>query len=104
MPKIEEAVRRSPEFAVSLLWSFWQTLAEKIRSANAQMSDFFSLPLALVALIPAPLLAAGAWWYTTTAHKRYRLQREAAKAPAPPLDEKRRREIEALLDSDNDRP
>ena len=43
---LEEAVRRSPEFAVSLLWSFWQTLAEKIRSANAQMSDFFSLPLA----------------------------------------------------------
>ena len=41
---LEEAVRRSPEFAVSLLWSFWQTLAEKIRSANAQMSDIFSLP------------------------------------------------------------
>lgn len=41
---LEEAVRRSPEFAVSLLWSFWQTLAEKIRSANAQMSDFLSLP------------------------------------------------------------
>jgi CRP-like cAMP-binding protein len=43
---LEEAVRRSPEFAVSLLWSFWQTLAEKIRSANAQMSDMFSLPAA----------------------------------------------------------
>ena len=41
---------------------------------------FFSPTLALVALIPAPLLAAGAWWYTTTAHKRYRLQREAASA------------------------
>jgi CRP-like cAMP-binding protein len=41
---LEGVVRRSPGFAVSLLWSFWQTLAEKIRSANAQMSEFFSLP------------------------------------------------------------
>jgi len=41
---LEEAIRRSSEFTVSLLWSFWQTLAEKIRSANAQMSEFFSLP------------------------------------------------------------
>jgi ATP-binding cassette subfamily B protein len=31
-------------------------------------------------LIPAPLLAAGALWYTMTAHKRYRQQREAASA------------------------
>jgi CRP-like cAMP-binding protein len=29
---------------VSLLWSFWQTLAEKVRSANAQMNELFSLP------------------------------------------------------------
>ena len=36
--------------------------------------------LALVALIPLPLLAGGAYWYTTTAHKRYRAQREAASA------------------------
>jgi len=36
--------------------------------------------LAAVALIPLPLLAAGAIWYTTTAHRRYRLQREAASA------------------------
>ncbi|MBK9140414.1 MAG: ABC transporter ATP-binding protein [Verrucomicrobia bacterium] len=36
--------------------------------------------LAGVALIPAPLLAAGALWYTLTAHKRYRRQREAASA------------------------
>jgi len=43
-PALEDAVRRSSEFAVSLLWSFWQTLAEKIRSANEQMSEFFSLP------------------------------------------------------------
>jgi ATP-binding cassette subfamily B protein len=36
--------------------------------------------LAAVALIPLPLLAAGAIWYTTTAHKRYRAQREASSA------------------------
>lgn len=31
-----------------------------------------------VALIPMPLLIAGAWWYTSTAHKRYRKQRVAS--------------------------
>jgi ATP-binding cassette subfamily B protein len=36
--------------------------------------------LALVALVPLPLLSAGAMWYTLTAHKRYRVQREAASA------------------------
>src|SRR5687767_2234131 len=36
--------------------------------------------LASIALIPIPLLAGGAFWYTTTAHKRYRAQREAASA------------------------
>jgi ATP-binding cassette subfamily B protein len=36
--------------------------------------------LAGVALIPIPLLTLGAVWYTTTAHKRYRGQREAASA------------------------
>ena len=36
--------------------------------------------LALVALIPIPLLAGGALWYTLTAHRRYRAQREAASA------------------------
>ena len=36
--------------------------------------------LALVALAPIPLLAAGALTYTLTAHKRYRLQRTAASA------------------------
>jgi len=42
---------------------------------------FLSNPaLAAVALIPAPFLVAGALWYTLTAHKRYRLQREAASA------------------------
>lgn len=36
--------------------------------------------LALVALAPLPILAGGALWYTTTAHRRYRAQREAASA------------------------
>jgi len=36
--------------------------------------------LAAVALIPLPFLAGGALWYTLTAHRRYRAQREAASA------------------------
>jgi ATP-binding cassette subfamily B protein/subfamily B ATP-binding cassette protein MsbA len=36
--------------------------------------------LAVVALIPIPILTGGAIWYTTTAHRRYRAQREAASA------------------------
>src|SRR5947207_5533928 len=36
--------------------------------------------LALAALVPLPLLTAGAIWYTTTAHRRYRAQRLAASA------------------------
>src|SRR5262245_32342444 len=36
--------------------------------------------LACVALIPLPILAGGALWYTLTAHRRYRAQREAASA------------------------
>src|SRR6266566_1463758 len=36
--------------------------------------------LALVALAPIPLLTAGAFWYTVTAHRRYRAQRQAASA------------------------
>jgi CRP-like cAMP-binding protein len=43
---LEEAAKNNSQLAVSLLWSFWQTLAEKVRSANAQMSEFFSLPSA----------------------------------------------------------
>ena len=34
--------------------------------------------LAATALLPIPILAAGALWYTMTAHKRYRRQREAS--------------------------
>jgi ATP-binding cassette subfamily B protein len=36
--------------------------------------------LTLVSLIPVPFLIGGALWYTLTAHKRYRIQREAATA------------------------
>jgi len=36
--------------------------------------------LGLVSLIPVPFLVGGAMWYTTTAHKRYRVQREASSA------------------------
>jgi len=36
--------------------------------------------LAGVALIPLPILTLGAWWYTSTAHRRYRAQREASSA------------------------
>ena len=36
--------------------------------------------LAAVALVPVPLLTGGALWYTLTAHRRYRVQREAASA------------------------
>jgi ATP-binding cassette, subfamily B, bacterial len=39
---------------------------------------YFSAKLALLALIPFPLLIAGALTYTLTAHRRYRLQRRAA--------------------------
>lgn len=36
--------------------------------------------LAWIAMVPLPLLSAGALWYTLTAHRRYRAQREAASA------------------------
>jgi ATP-binding cassette, subfamily B, bacterial len=36
--------------------------------------------LAAIALVPLPLLVAGALWYTLTAHRRYRAQRRAASA------------------------
>jgi len=40
----------------------------------------YSPLLAAVALIPLPFLIGGALWYTLTAHKRYRLQRQASSA------------------------
>jgi ATP-binding cassette subfamily B protein len=39
-----------------------------------------NVTLAWVSLVPAPFLIGGALWYTLTAHKRYRLQREASSA------------------------
>jgi ABC-type multidrug transport system fused ATPase/permease subunit len=44
------------------------------------MMCYFSLKLTLFALSPVPFLAAGALWYTLTAHRRYRFQRRAASA------------------------
>jgi ATP-binding cassette, subfamily B, bacterial len=44
------------------------------------MMFYFSVPLTLVGLSPLPLLAGGALWYTLTAHRRYRLQRQASSA------------------------
>jgi ATP-binding cassette subfamily B protein len=44
------------------------------------MMFYFSVSLTFVALAPAPILAAGALWYTLTAHRRYRLQRQASSA------------------------
>ena len=42
---------------------------------------FYTNPLlAGVALVPLPMLIGGALWYTLTAHKRYRVQRQAASA------------------------
>ena len=41
---------------------------------------YLGTKLALVALAPVPFLAAGALWYTLTAHRRYRLHRHAASA------------------------
>jgi ABC-type multidrug transport system fused ATPase/permease subunit len=42
---------------------------------------FLSNPfLGSVAMVPLPILLGGALWYTSTAHKRYRAQREASSA------------------------
>ncbi len=40
---LENAIRHDRELGVSLLWSFWQTLAEKVRSSNSQMSELFDI-------------------------------------------------------------
>jgi CRP-like cAMP-binding protein len=42
--ELDAEVQADRELAVSLLWGFWQTLAEKVRAANAQMSELFSVP------------------------------------------------------------
>src|SRR3954466_1934746 len=41
---------------------------------------YYSFSLTFVGLAPLPVLAAGALWYTFTAHRRYRVQRKAASA------------------------
>jgi len=42
--KLDQAIRLDRELGVSLLWSFWQTLADKVRASNAQMSELFEMP------------------------------------------------------------
>jgi ABC-type multidrug transport system fused ATPase/permease subunit len=46
----------------------------------AVMLFWMNPALAAVAMLPLPVLAGGALWYTLTAHRRYRRQREAASA------------------------
>src|SRR5438477_3374670 len=41
---------------------------------------YVSVTLAWLALAPLPFLVGGALWYTLTAHRRYRLQRQASSA------------------------
>jgi len=41
---LDAVVESNRELAVSLLWGFWQTLAAKVRAANAQMSELFGAP------------------------------------------------------------
>ncbi len=43
---LDTAGAEDRDLAVSLLWSFWQTLADKVRAANAQMSELFEAPVA----------------------------------------------------------
>ncbi|MCU0302683.1 MAG: cyclic nucleotide-binding domain-containing protein [Thermoanaerobaculales bacterium] len=42
---LEAAIRADRDLGVSLLWSFWQTLADKVRASNAQMSELFDMPV-----------------------------------------------------------
>jgi CRP/FNR family cyclic AMP-dependent transcriptional regulator len=41
---LDQAVAENRELAVSLLWGFWQTLADKVRAANLQMNELFGAP------------------------------------------------------------
>jgi CRP-like cAMP-binding protein len=45
MGKLEAAIRADRDLGVSLLWSFWQTLAEKVRASNSQMTELFDMPI-----------------------------------------------------------
>lgn len=40
--ELETLLLENRDLAVSLLWSFWQTLAGKVRSSNSQMNELFS--------------------------------------------------------------
>jgi CRP-like cAMP-binding protein len=42
--RLDAEVKKDRDLAVSLLWSFWHTLADKVRAANSQMSELFSVP------------------------------------------------------------
>jgi CRP-like cAMP-binding protein len=42
---LQAAIRADRDLGVSLLWSFWQTLADKVRGSNAQMSELFDMPV-----------------------------------------------------------
>jgi CRP-like cAMP-binding protein len=42
---LQTAIRADRDLGVSLLWSFWQTLADKVRASNAQMSELFDMPV-----------------------------------------------------------
>src|SRR6266404_6260716 len=58
-----------------------QGTAAVLSIAGVMIIMFLTNPvLAAIALIPLPLLSGGALWYTLTAHRRYRAQREAASA------------------------
>jgi CRP-like cAMP-binding protein len=41
---LDRAVADNRELAVSLLWGFWRTLADKVRAANLQMNELFGAP------------------------------------------------------------
>ncbi len=56
---VAAAVRDDPELAVCLLWSFWHTLADKVRSANTQMSELLSFPTNAELLPPTAKSPAG---------------------------------------------
>ena len=43
--RLQAAIRADRDLGVSLLWSFWQTLADKVRASNAQMSELFDMPI-----------------------------------------------------------
>jgi ATP-binding cassette subfamily B protein len=60
---VEQGVMAALQMVVVFAWMCW-----------------LSFKLTLFALSPVPFLAAGALWYTLTAHRRYRLQRRAASA------------------------